>query len=137
MAWRRALMQVRAWVHLVDDGALQLCRVSQRCICSSCCCSPKRGLGVLALTLPPTVHRIAGVYTRLPSPLAAFAADVKYACGLYQAACNKHHSMFAQEYVDRCERCGSGQGRGWGGAIGGLDDRRVRAKRVDRGRYAA
>ena len=92
---------------------------------------------MLALTLPPTVHRIAGVYTRLPSPLAAFAADVKYACGLYQAACNKHHSMFAQEYVDRCERCGSGQGRGWGGAIGGLDDRRVRAKRVDRGRYAA
>ena len=45
----------------------------------------------------------AGVYSALPSPLAAFAADIRYACSLYQAACNKHNSLFAQEYVDRCE----------------------------------
>ncbi|EFN52450.1 hypothetical protein CHLNCDRAFT_54503 [Chlorella variabilis] len=43
----------------------------------------------------------AGVYTALPDPLAAFAADVKYAASLYQAACNKAHSLFAQEYLDK------------------------------------
>lgn len=52
-----------------------------------------------------------GVYTALPDPLAAFAADVKYAASLYQAACNKAHSLFAQEYLDKCEWGVGGRGR--------------------------
>jgi hypothetical protein len=68
----------------------------------------------------------AGVYSALPSPLAAFAADIRYACSLYQAACNKHNSLFAQEYVDKCEtKLGEGQAAaeralGWGTVCGVL-----------------
>ncbi|KAL4450242.1 hypothetical protein ABPG77_010911 [Micractinium sp. CCAP 211/92] len=43
----------------------------------------------------------AGVYTALPDPLAAFAADVRYAAQLVQAGCNKQNSLYAQEYLDK------------------------------------
>ena len=45
----------------------------------------------------------AGVYSALPNALAAFASDIKYAASLLQAGCNKTHSMFAQEYLERSE----------------------------------
>jgi hypothetical protein len=41
------------------------------------------------------------VYTLLPHPLEAFVADIKYVASLYQGGCNKAHSLFAQEYLDR------------------------------------
>lgn len=44
------------------------------------------------------------MYTALPDPLAAFAADVRYAAQLVQAGCNKQNSLYAQEYLDKCER---------------------------------
>ncbi|KAL4421600.1 hypothetical protein ABPG75_010891 [Micractinium tetrahymenae] len=43
----------------------------------------------------------AGVYTALPDPLSAFAADVRYAAQLVQAGCNKQNSLYAQEFLDK------------------------------------
>ncbi len=52
--------------------------------------------------------RAAGLYSALPRPLDAFAADVKYVASLYSAGCNKHHSMFAQDYADSLGECAAG-----------------------------
>ncbi|KAL4854865.1 Methyl-CpG-binding domain protein 2 [Chlorella vulgaris] len=43
----------------------------------------------------------AGVYCALPQPLAAFASDLKYACSLVQAGCNKSSTHYAHEYNDK------------------------------------
>lgn len=65
---------------------------------------PNAFLGSACLLLqPPSLHPLAGVYTALPDPLAAFAADVRYAAQLVQAGCNKPNSLYAQEFVDKCE----------------------------------
>lgn len=53
-------------------------------------------------TLPPSPLS-AGVYCALPQPLAAFASDLKYACSLVQAGCNKSSTHYAHEYNDKGE----------------------------------
>lgn len=43
----------------------------------------------------------AGLYSCLPEPLEAFAADIRYVCELYNAAAAKASSDFANEHMDK------------------------------------